>query len=41
MPYQPRRRTLAKALRLDTNTLANSGLAFIIVYSVMYLVSRI
>lgn len=41
MPRPQHRRTLAKALRLDTNTLAQSGIAFLIAYSVMYLVSRI
>lgn len=39
MPYRPRRHTLAKALRLDANTVAQSGIAFVIVYALMYLVS--
>lgn len=41
MPRLPHRRTIAKALRLDTNTLAQGGLAFLIAYTVMYFVSLI
>ena len=29
MPRYPQRRTLARALRLDTNTLTSGGLAFL------------
>lgn len=41
MPRLPRRRAIAQALRLDTNTVAQAGLAFLIAYTVMYFVSRV
>jgi hypothetical protein len=41
MPRLPHRRTIAKALRIDSSTLAQGGLAFIIAYTVMYFVSQV
>lgn len=41
MPRLPRRRAVARALRLDHSTVVQSGLAFLIAYTIMYLVSRI
>lgn len=35
------RRTIAKALRVDMQSLAQGGLAFIIAYTVMYFVSAV
>lgn len=41
MPRHPQRRSLARALRLDSNTVAQGGLAFLIAYTVMYFVSLV
>lgn len=41
MPRLPHCRAVARALRLDTNTVAQSGLAFVIAYTLMYFVSRV
>jgi hypothetical protein len=38
---QPHRRTASRALRFDASSLAQSGLAFLLAYSVAYLVSLI
>jgi uncharacterized protein YjeT (DUF2065 family) len=40
MPQQTRR-SVARALRLDSNSLAQSGLALVLAYSVMYVVSLV
>ncbi|GAB1344327.1 hypothetical protein [Gemmatimonas sp.] len=38
---QSHRRTVARALRLDASSLAQSGVAFLLAYSVAYLISLI
>lgn len=38
---QKTRRSIARALRLDSHSLAQGGLAFILAYTVMYVVSQV
>jgi hypothetical protein len=38
---QKTRRSIARALRLDSNSLAQGGLAFVLAYTVMYFVSQV